>query len=537
MFVQYESVVKAAIVFLRLLGIKVNNVTVNETLQNHPDWPSLLCVSDSLWKWNVPNAAGRVGKDDIDQLPLPFVAHLQNNFYPLAIVKEVTATEIGYFTKEYNKYTLEKKEDFLKKWDGVYLIAEINESSGEVDYRKVKQKSFIQSLIPVALFLLLGILSIYFFFGRIRENSLIYTVAVYFQFLILLAGVSVTALLLWYEVDRNNILLQKVCTGLSKTNCNAVLTSSQAKLFSWLSWSEIGFIYFSGGLLTFLLGFGTLASTIEILAWLSLLALPYTVFSIWYQWRVAKQWCVLCLAVQFLLVAAAVISVTSGLLRNSFYFSFNQIACAVVLYIFPALIWKCLKPYIQKLQQAKNTKREYLRMKFNPEVFDMLLKRQTPLALPVEGLGIHIGKPDAPNTFIKICNPYCGPCSKAHPKIEELLEKHDNLQVKIIFTASNDDNDIAAKPVRHLMAIAEGGNEVITKQALDDWYLPAEIDYDEFAARHPINGELAKQGARLEAMAAWCEGMKVTSTPTFFFNGYRLPDAYEIEDLKYFLLE
>jgi len=54
MFAQYEPNVKATISFLKKLGVKVNDATVNETLQNHPDWPSMLCISDSLNKWSIP---------------------------------------------------------------------------------------------------------------------------------------------------------------------------------------------------------------------------------------------------------------------------------------------------------------------------------------------------------------------------------------------------------------------------------------------------------------------------------------------------
>lgn len=69
MFNQYEPNVKATIHFLKLLNVKVTNTTVNETLQNHPDWPSLLCISDSLNKWNVPNGAGKIDVSKIDELP------------------------------------------------------------------------------------------------------------------------------------------------------------------------------------------------------------------------------------------------------------------------------------------------------------------------------------------------------------------------------------------------------------------------------------------------------------------------------------
>ncbi len=68
---QYEPNVKATIAFLQLLKVKVNNTTVNEAMQNHPDWPTLLCIGDSLNKWSIPNGAGKIDSNDIDQLPTP----------------------------------------------------------------------------------------------------------------------------------------------------------------------------------------------------------------------------------------------------------------------------------------------------------------------------------------------------------------------------------------------------------------------------------------------------------------------------------
>src|SRR6185369_10331155 len=119
----------------------------------------------------------------------------------------------------------------------------------------------------------------------------------------------------------------------------------------------------------------------------------------------------------------------------------------------PVLIWYMTKPYLLKLQQAKNTKREYLQIKFNTEIFDTLLKKQKSIITSVEGLGISMGNPAATNTLIKVCNPYCGPCARAHQKIESLLGEHVNLQVKIIFTTPNEEDNIMVKPVRHFLAI------------------------------------------------------------------------------------
>ncbi len=93
-------------------------------------------------------------------------------------------------------------------------------------------------------------------------------------------------------------------------------------------------------------------------------------------------------------------------------------------------------------------------------------------------------------------------------------------------------------PVNHLLAIqAQSNDEQVIKHALDDWYLSDKKEYDVFAAKYVMNGELTKQGEKIEAMDNWCKSMNIHVTPTIFINGYQLPDAYNIEDLQYFLLE
>jgi ABC-type bacteriocin/lantibiotic exporter with double-glycine peptidase domain len=216
MFNQFEPNVKATIAFLKLHAVKVNHSTVNETLQNHPDWPSMLCISDSLNKWSVPNAAGKIEPDQIDQLPVPFIAYTYNREYPLAIITEVNNTTVQFYSKNYSNSKTGSRKDFLKSWTGVYLIAEPTKQSGEKDYKQNKRRALFKSLIPFALFILFIILSFVLLYKTINKNTGVLssnTAGIYFQYLLLFAGVIVTTLLLWYEVDKNNPLLQKVCTG------------------------------------------------------------------------------------------------------------------------------------------------------------------------------------------------------------------------------------------------------------------------------------------------------------------------------------
>lgn len=419
---QHHANVQAVICFLRLLKVNVNNTTVDETLQNHPDWPTFLSLSDSLTKWNIPNGVGKTDGTEIDQIPTPFIAHTNNQEAPLAIVTTVTDNTIVYYLKNPNKTNTESREDFLKKWNGVYLIAEPNEHSGETNYEANKRKAFFNSLVPVCAIITIIAISFLFLYKNIgvADSSLSVT-GIYLQYILLLAGIAVATLLLWYEIDKNNPLLQKVCTGITNGNCNAILTGKQSKVFEWLSWSEVGFFYFTGGLLLMIFMH---EKSLSILAWLNILALPYPVFSIYYQWRVAKQWCVLCLAVQALLVLGGINVIASGFLFPLPNLSVSFLLSAALLYLLPVFIWYTCKPFVLQLQQGKNTKREYLRIKFNTEIFETLLRKQKQITIPTDGLGIDLGNPGATNTLIKVCNPYCGPCAKAHPKIEELLEQN-----------------------------------------------------------------------------------------------------------------
>ena len=103
----------------------------------------------------------------------------------------------------------------------------------------------------------------------------------------------------------------------------------------------------------------------------------------------------------------------------------------------------------------------------------------------------------------------------------------------MIFTATGDDEDRRTAPAAHMLAVAANNDEAQTRKALNDWYNAEEKNYEQFAAKYPMNGELKLQKATLKMMNEWCNEVGIAHTPTFFVNGHRLPTQYEIEDLKF----
>lgn len=518
---------------LHTLQIPFSFTGVKEAVKQHPDYPSIAAVHDVVTQYKTENIVLQVDKEKLQEVPVPFVAHLLQKPSGFVTVTRVQANKVSYLNPgSFKKETTVTTDEFISRWSGVALLAEKNEKSGEPDLKQNKKQDRITFYrIP----LLILSLAVLLFTAILPFETATVSIAV--PLLLKLAGVLVCALLLWYDIDRNNPFLQKVCNSSKATNCNAVLQSNAAKLFGVISWSEIGFFYFAGGLLFVIFTInpslrGTKQS-LEMLAWLNLLALPYTVFSVFYQWRVTKQWCPLCLAVQGLLVLEAIFFIGFGHLQQ---FAVADIVPAFVLaFLLPATAWYFVKPLLKKNKEAEEYKNRFYRIKNDSRIFEALLEKQKKITVNTEGLGITLGNPQATNTIIKVCNPYCGPCSKAHPEIHKLLDLNPNLKVQIVFTARPEEADKRSKPVKHLLAIAEKQETGLIEQALDDWYLSKIKDYDVFASKYPMKDELKRQDEKMKAMNQWCNEVQIDFTPTFFLNGYQLPENYSINELKFFL--
>ncbi|TAN14302.1 MAG: hypothetical protein EPN37_11875 [Chitinophagaceae bacterium] len=116
-----ESIEAVTKQLLRLLDVQVTNTTLKETLQEHPDYPSLLSISDSLRTWKVDSMGVKVTFEQLLSLPTPFLAHFKSN--EIVPVIGINQEEIILLNPAGKQKKLHK-EEFLKQWDNVILLAE-----------------------------------------------------------------------------------------------------------------------------------------------------------------------------------------------------------------------------------------------------------------------------------------------------------------------------------------------------------------------------------------------------------------------------
>ncbi|MCZ4224446.1 vitamin K epoxide reductase family protein [Pedobacter rhodius] len=490
-------------------------------LKEHPGYPSILALSDCLREWNVDNYTYRIDKADFEtgDLLFPFAAHFTEKGGRFVLVQGIEKGNV-YYTDEGERNGIMTEEEFLKRWDGIAFHAEGRTTSGEKSYRLNYLKGILQKmLLPLGAIFCITILGLAI---AAHPFSLSYLLLCTVK----LIGAGISILLLTQSINSQNPFIRNLCGLAGKSDCNNILKSDAAQITSWLSWSEIGFFYFTGSLLLLLVQ----PTSVNLIAWLNLAALPYTLYSISYQYR-HKNWCVLCCAVQFILWSEFVVNISFNAFKQSsgayaFYF-------VPILFFTPVIGWFLLKPLLYLSVQVQPLKQDLKNFKFDTDLFMQRLFSQPRYAVNDDLIPISLGNPNAPITITMVSNPYCNPCAKAHEFLKRWMVDRDDIQGKVVFTTNGSAHDFRTKVARHLIALTLAEDNITAGNALTQWYEKRDT-YEAWALQYPATlGE--QDHIAIEKQRQWCSMADIAFTPTIFINGYKIPTGYQLEDLKYLL--
>lgn len=259
---------------------------------------------------------------------------------------------------------------------------------------------------------------------------------------------------------------------------------------------------------------------------MALLALPYTVFSVYYQGLVLRQWCTLCLGVQGVLLAEGILAIMQPVVLPT---TWQPYFVLVGVFLVPTLLWVIIKPLMLTAVKSRQEHDELMRLKRNPDLFRALLLQQPQMPpVPTDLHPIVLGNPEAEHTITMVTNPYCGPCARTHSELERLLGQNHHVKANIIFTGGSA-NSPALNMAIHTLALAEA-NKV---PALTDWYKQGEKNFDALAEKYPLVSDTAKGQAIAHRHSEWCRLADIEFTPTLFVDGYLLPEPYRLDGLRW----
>ncbi|MDR2147036.1 MAG: DsbA family protein, partial [Tannerella sp.] len=222
-----------------------------------------------------------------------------------------------------------------------------------------------------------------------------------------------------------------------------------------------------------------------------------------------------------------------------------------------------LIPIIGESRKTTRLKQEINSLKADEDVFRAMLRETSPLPLSTgEGTNpsqlpeSHLGKPSAgrspslvgrdlgrgaegglifgnPSAKLQVTilsNPYCNPCARMHKRMEKLLKDTDN-QICIEYILSSFSEELESTN-RYLIAVALQKQD--WQQMVSGWFEKGKSQRDEFFKDFNLDMTDPHIEEEFQRHKRWKEETKLQATPTVLVAGYKLPDNYQIEDLRYF---
>lgn len=491
--------------WMRLSGIRLSRRYLDEQLQSHPDYPSLLSITDTLDELGITNMSLVVDKKKLDELPVPFLAHNPINGGSFIVINDVLGQ-------------IKQNKSFEENWDGIVVLTEKPEGwrhKGNENALRKEQAVNKYIISGIAVAVILAILSLSGVLNYQTGGLLLTAVA----------GMAIAVLIVQQELGISNKITEQLCSAGKETDCNAVIRSKKAKLAEWFSWSDAGIIYFASYLLLLVV-----SSAESALAIISAAAIPFVFFSAYYQWRVVKKWCTLCLLIAAILILQFVLWLPALLRFDSDIFSLNNFSVTGSIFSIMAVAWLlAVKPALHRSKELEEKNYVLQRFKNNANVFNALLTQQRRVDTAPFEFDLQLGNPLAALQIMVACNPYCRPCAKAHELLHELVKRNDiGLTVRFSVKADNKE-DKRTLAVEYLLQLLKKESSNYKRKVLHDWYLM--MDMVKFSRQYLINDN-ENVDVLLSQNEEWSEQAKIQFTPTIFLNGYELPKLYRVEDIK-----
>lgn len=519
-----NSLLTVCRLYFQEVGIAFTQTYLRKRLAYHPHWQSLASLSDTLEEYGVENMMVRIPAEQLAEVAFPVIAQVQRRPDQEAdylLLLGFQGDRIKYRSSQADEQTM-SLADFGKIWPGVLVLLDPQPYAREPDYahnrkqERVRRMEYGIGVGTLASLTLVGLL-----FSGGMWNALV--------LLPWALGFTCSLALVRQQFGQTTPFFSRLCQVTSQTDCGTVLQSPASSFLGWLSWAEVGLIYFAGGLVS--TGFAFLSGQTHpifaLLLVLTLLALPYTVFSLYYQARILKKWCTLCVMVQLILWMNA------GILfpyHASVEVSDPRIGLGLLGFLLPLSAWLMIRPLLLDVKKIPALQREAASYYREPQLFAAFLHQQREVKPDNLSQEISFGNPAADLTLIVVYNPFCKPCAQCHAELHKLMEHRENdLRVIFRFTADAEADSQRNQVIRHLLSLKD---QTYFPQALSDWF--EEMNYERWSLAYPPSLSPESE-ALVEEHAQWCQSNQIVHTPTVFVNGKELKEPFSLPHVSYHL--
>ncbi|MDA6072407.1 vitamin K epoxide reductase family protein [Flavobacterium sp. AC] len=478
---------------------------------SHPNYPSLFAITDSLDLLSVENAAVRVSKEQIVDLPSNFLAYFKDEL--ILVEKAKNFVRINTIKKGSLKMSYEK---FLLDWNGVIVAIEPNNVIARENLKI--EFGWLKYFLPLLLLVGLSV-----FYNVYNPFSLVFlTTSV--------LGFMVSVFIIQEKLGFKNSIISKFCNLSSSSSCDSVINSKEGSENKWLNFSDLPLIFFGSSLIAILVQ--PLESAIFI-GFLSLLAIPIIVSSIWIQKFEIQKWCVMCLAISALIFIQSVIWFASDLFTLSF--SFNDVFPFLFSVVLLIPIWTVLKGMIKNVLGSENSLKEMKKFKRNYSLLNFLSKK-VPYTNGFDDLrGLTFGNRNAAVKLSIIISPSCEHCHKTFQEAFDLVLRFpDKIFLNILFNINPENGENPYKSVVERLLTINRVTPGKTVEAISDWHIK-KTGLKKWLKKWNVDSVSMMITQEIQKQYEWCSKNNFNYTPVKIVNERVFPNEYELSELKYFL--
>jgi uncharacterized membrane protein len=478
---------------------------------SHPNYPSLFAITDSFDILSIENAAVRVPKEQIVDLPSNFLAYFKEEL--ILVEKAKNFVRINTMKKGSQKLAYEK---FLLDWNGVIVAIEPNNVIARENLKI--EFNWLKYSLPFVL-----VIGLSFFYNTYNAFSLVFLATS-------ILGFIVSIFIVQEKLGFKNSIISKFCNLTSNSSCNAVIDSNGGSENKWFNFSDLPLVFFTSSLISILVQ--PLNSAIFI-GFLSLLSIPVIVSSIWIQKFEIQKWCVMCLAVSFLIFTQSVIWFASDLFTLDF--SFTSVFPFLFSLILITSIWLVVKPMIKNILSSETSLKDLKKFKRNYSLLNFLAKK-VPHTNGFEDLrGLNFGNRNAVVKLSIIISPSCGHCHKTFQEAFDLVLRFpDKIFLNVLFNINPENNDNQYKVVVERLLSINRSTPGKTVEAISDWHIK-KMNLKKWLKKWPVESVSMMITQEINKQYEWCSKNNFNYTPVKIVNDKIFPNEYELSELKYFL--
>ncbi|MGM0642072.1 MAG: vitamin K epoxide reductase family protein, partial [Thermotogota bacterium] len=486
------------------------------SLKTHFQYPSLKSLCDVLEEYKISYDIYKLPFEKLIEINNPFIASTTKRNSEILFIQKIDTQNI-YFRNNNQKLIKQDLNEFKESFTGVIIILSPSKESVEPDYKEKFQNNF---LIKTTLFFLFVL---YFITNVIYSKSNLDNSYLLFVIIIKIIGAFISFLIVLEEQSFEHKLLKRFCNISSAFSCKSVLSSSYAKVFGILTVADISLIYFLASL-SYLITSQSYNSALMIYVISSLTVLMVPIM-LYVQINRIKKMCPLCLLIQLILLLELILHIFN--FKTGQFIIKELIVFGNIFFIIGlvAYLIKHQKILIQNQYFYKYKVEYFLR---NPNVFSSIFNStKVDFSQKNDKLSFQLGNPDSKIKITCFISLSCSSCAKEFKNILNLLDENKNILFDFYFLVSNKE---PLPIINTLYHIKEHESKELLLKSIKEWY--SEKNYKKWLSKYPTNNSNIIHQLTKRNLGVY-KNLRIKKLPTYFINGYLLPEAYELNDIRY----